>query len=112
VTSTNFPSARRQIRVGAVPTVAKWPIFRPHNSKTKTKKTKNKTKGQRGLTICLDKLQQVCERQSCTILTEDVWRPNFFFSGLTFFAELAQEYAQDLATVVPSRITRADETPE
>jgi hypothetical protein len=32
-------------------------------------------------------------------LTEDVGRPNFFFSGLTFFAELAQEYAQDLATV-------------
>ncbi len=45
------------------------------------------------------KLKQVCERQSHTILTEDVWRPNFFFSGLTFFAELAQEYAQDLATV-------------
>jgi hypothetical protein len=58
-----------------------------------------KKKGQRGLTICLDKLQQVCERQSYTILTEDVWRLNFFFSGLTFFAELAQENAQDLATV-------------
>jgi hypothetical protein len=39
-------------------------------------------------------------RQGCTILTEDVWRPNFFFSGLTFFAELAQEYAQGLATAV------------
>jgi hypothetical protein len=34
-------------------------------------------------------------------LTEDVSRPNFFFSSLTFFAELAQEYeyVQDLATV-------------
>jgi hypothetical protein len=27
-------------------------------------------------------------------------RPNFFFSGLTFSAGLAQEYVRDLATVV------------
>jgi hypothetical protein len=31
-------------------------------------------------------------------------RPNFFFSGLTFFAGLAEEYGLDLATVLDSRV--------
>jgi hypothetical protein len=87
-------------------TVARWPIFRPQNSKQPNKKTQRRRKFAvyAAELFVLIKLQQVSERQSHAILTEDVGGLTFSLAAVLFSLDCPQEYVQDLTTVTAEHL--------